>query len=468
MQGKIIKKSMIVHGMICASFILLAVTNTWIFPEELTEEQRFTLLLLGFSVYLWVLQPIPVGAGSMLILALMVLLPILGTMEQALAGFMTPAVYFVIVLTIISGVLVDVKVDQFIAKLFMKLSKGGVFRMIVILPVIVLLLPILLPSAVARFKVLSPILSSLNGLFGFSKHSIFHRYTMAVIGIMNQHATMIVFTGGGFPVLAYQLWNDYEIGSLSWAEWFLAMAVPLEAIMIIMSIFTWKYLTYTSPGEQFIAEEGTASVNTASKTETSWKFWVVFSSFLAMICLWIFTDSEIFPVLIPPLILIAFYSIPSIGLISNASVRKADWENFLMLGTSFSLGMVLSENHTADVIADFLISFLPETDGVILETVFIILLIAIMRFFFIVPSAALIVIFPIVMSYAVSAGMDIRALSLLVIFSVGSMLILPIHSTTTFLAFSTGIITKGQQVVIGSVYTLVSILIGFLAALFYW
>ena len=77
-------------------------------------------------------------------------------------------------------------------------------------------------------------------------------------------------------------------------------------------------------------------------------------------------------------------------------VQAYDWENFLMLGASFSLGGVLMKNGTADTIAHLLISFMPVDTGMTLKIIIVAAIIFLLRFLFIVPSAALVVIFQIV------------------------------------------------------------------------
>src|SRR5699024_7092020 len=111
-----------------------------------------------------------------------------------------------------------------------------------ILPFTMLFLPLILPSAFARFKMLFPLIEKLNESFGFKEKSFFKKYSLYVIGIMNQNATIVVYTGGGFPILAAQLLSDYNIANLSWTEWFFLMAPPLWIGLFVVNIFTYQFL----------------------------------------------------------------------------------------------------------------------------------------------------------------------------------------------------------------------------------
>lgn len=432
-------------------------------------EQQLTLLLLLIAIYIWITAPIPTAASSLLIISLMILFNLVDSVEEAFTGFLTPALYFILALSLISTALVEVEVDQVIAKMLIKFSKGGPHFVILGLPIIVLILPILLPSAVARFKMMQPLMQSLNRFYEYEEKSIFHKYSIFLIGMINQNATIVIFTGGGFPILAHQLLKDYQVANLSWLEWIILLAPPLWIGSILMIFFIWFSLRFLYPNSNLEQSEFSKGNKLSQKEKKlSMKFWITLLSFLIMIGVWIFTDEDKFPIILPPLLLIAFYSLPKMGLITNKIVRRYDWENFLMLGASFSLGILLMENGTAEAIANLLITFIPESTGVVIKVIIIAVITFILRFCFIVPSAALVVIFPIVMSYSELIGIPPLQLALLVILIVGSMMVLPIHTTTTYLAYETSILLKKEQYSIGIVFSVLFMIISILSALYYW
>ncbi|MBP1970735.1 anion transporter [Virgibacillus natechei] len=433
-----------------------------------TGEQQLTLGLLVFAVYLWVAAPIPTGASSILLIALMLVLNLVDNVEGAVAGFLSPALYFILIVSILSQALVKVGIDKVIAQFLIKISKSGPRYIIIGLPIFILILPILLPSAVARFKMLYPLINSMNQLYGFSEKSIFQKYGIYIIGMMNQNATMVIFTGGGFPILASQLLNDYNVADLGWLDWFLMVAPPLWIGSLFMVLFVWNFLKITMPEEKIVRSNSNEEIELRPRDPLSIKLWVVLLSFLTMIITWIVTDQEQVPLLLPPMLLVAFYSIPKIGLVTNKVIREYDWENFLLLGASFSLGILLSENGTAEVLADVLIGVIPGDISIVSKVIIIAFIVFLLRFFFIVPSSAVIVIFPIVMSYSELIGIPPMQLAFLVILVIGSMMILPIHSTTTYLAYETGVFSKKDQYVIGLVSSVTFMFIAIFAALYFW
>lgn len=130
--------------------------------------------------------------------------------------------------------------------------------------------------------------------------------------------------------------------------------------------------------------------------------------------------------------------------------------------------MLLEENGTANVLAELLLEVIPEDANTVFKVVAIALIVFVLRFFFIVPSSAIIVIFPIAMSYSELIGIPQVQLAFLVVMIVGSLMILPVHAPTTYMAYSTGVLTKKDQYVIGLVSSVFLMFMAVLATLFYW
>lgn len=451
-------------------FILLIFIAPSTFLQDFTPEQRRTVGLLVLAIYLWTISPLPSGAASILLLAMMMILGLVDSVESAMSGFLSSALYFILILTILSRVLVKTGVDKVVASQLLRLNEKGPKAIAVALPVLIAILPVLMPSAFARLKMLLPFVDRLNDSFGFSNHSVFKKYALYVIGLMNQNGTIIVYTGGGFPVLAAQLLNDYNVADLGWLEWFLIIAPPLWLALLIVNIFAWNYFKYSYP-----SETPDSQVQKAIQPEKYFetprerkRFQFVIMTFLMMIIVWALTDNNVVPTLLPPMILLVIYSIPKIGLLNNTDIRAFDWESFLLLGASFSIGILLDQNGTAAVIAEQMMQFVPENSGLIFKIILVALITFAFRMIFIVPSSAIIVIFPVVVSYADITNIPVLSLAFLVILIVGGTNILPIHSPTSYFAFQSGVLSKKDHYIIAAFSTGIFIITAIIAASTYW
>jgi anion transporter len=437
---------------------------------DFTTEQQLTVLLLFIAVYLWVMEPIPTGATSILLIVCMVLFRLVDSMEDAFSGFLSSALYFILVLSIISKSLVQVGADKVVAKLLIRISRGGPVVLMILLPLIILFLPIILPSTIARYKILLPLVEKVNVYYGFTRHSLFQKYCLYVIGMLNQNATIIIFTGGGFPILAYQLMKDFNVAEIGWLEWFLHIGPPLWGSTIVSVLFVWFFLSKKNKSTHEVSQKviQTRLEKEERTAKLSFKFWIVMVTFLLMIIIWIITDQNKIPTLLPPMLLIVFYSLPKIGLVTNKVIRDFDWENFLLLGSSFSLGILIAGNGTASVLASQLIGIVNPESNIVIKVVIIAMLIFLLRFLFVVPSSAMIVIFPIIISYADILHVDALKLSFMIVMIVGGQALLPIHSPATYLAYETKILTKQEQYTIGAFSSFTMVAAAIIATLFYW
>jgi len=442
------------------------------FLDPFNTEQQLTLVLLIVAVYLWTISTLPKGAASILILVLMIILNLVGSVEEAVIGFLSPALYFIFILTTISKVLIKVGLDKEVSLLLLKLSKSGSKVITLILPFTMLFLPLILPSAFARFKMLFPLIEKLNESFGFKEKSFFKKYSLYVIGIMNQNATIVVYTGGGFPILAAQLLSDYNIANLSWTEWFFLMAPPLWIGLFVVNIFTYQFLKNNNSADERQLPKSLSSEletrETRDHTNRSLSFWFVVFTFSIMIIVWMVTDQTVIPILVPPMILLVIYSIPKIGLITDRDIKNFDWENFLLLGSSFSIGALIEKNGTAQLIAENLMNLIPENSTTMIQVIFIAIIIFLFRLIFVVPSSAIIVIFPIIISYSEVTNLSALSLAFLIILVIGGTNIFPIHAPPSYFAYQTGVLTRSEHYTIATTSTIILVTTAILASIFWW
>ncbi|WP_240611937.1 SLC13 family permease [Planococcus halotolerans] len=428
-----------------------------------STKQKLTLLLLVIAIYFWTISKMPFAASSLLVVGLIIIFGLVDRPEEAFTGFLTNALYFILVLSLISKALVAAGADRVFVTILLKLSRGGIRTILFGLPLLIALMPILLPSAVARFRILEPIIEQLNVTFNMEQDSMFRKYSMYVIGMMNQNSTMIVFTGGGFPVLAAQLLKDFGGVQISWIGWFILIAPPLWLSMFLVSFGVFKYFQHTT---EEVSMEALQQLD--EDTQLPKRFWWVVLPFGLMILSWVVLDQETVPLIIAPIILASYYALPINNLVTDSLVRSYDWENFLLLGASFSLGYVIEETGTALILAGQMLELLPDGIGDFGNILFVAIFIFILRFLFVVPSTSMIVIFPIIMSYAEILGLSVITLAFLVIMIIGGVTIMPIHSPTTFLAFQKGAFSKKEQYAIGGYSSFIISTVAIIWALFIW
>ena len=68
-------------------------------------------------------------------------------------------------------------VDQVFVRIILRLSKSGAKSILLGMPLLIMVMPIFLPSAVARFKIMLPLIERMNTHYGFGSYSFFRKYS---------------------------------------------------------------------------------------------------------------------------------------------------------------------------------------------------------------------------------------------------------------------------------------------------
>src|SRR5699024_6098438 len=90
--------------------------------QDFNPEQQRTVLLLLLAIYLWTFSKMPTGAASILLLAMIIILNLTDSVEEAMAGFLSSALYFILILSILSQVLIKVDADKLFLQKFWDLK----------------------------------------------------------------------------------------------------------------------------------------------------------------------------------------------------------------------------------------------------------------------------------------------------------------------------------------------------------
>jgi sodium-dependent dicarboxylate transporter 2/3/5 len=435
----------------------------------LNHIQQSTLSLLVVSMILWSSKVISTGISALFIICLQMVLGIVPQFGDAVQGFLSTSLYFILAVTLVSTVMTKVGLDQMMSKLVVKFSNGSIQRISLGFYFATLILPIFMPSGNARLRMFVPLMEDINTQYNLNRSSSFIRFTTWTLGGMNQMATLIVFTGGGLAVIASQLIGNFNL-SISWVKWFFLMAPPIWLICLITGVFMWKYwkmnklsIIHLENEKQFVIPSSVTSQNIDKIP-----FFTVVISLFTMLVLWIFGSWFHVPSIVPPLLALTIFALPGIGLIKNPDIRSYDWENFLLLGSALSLAVTIEHNGTAAWIANQMLSLFGQSSYEFVNLGIVIFIILIIRSMFVSPVAALTVIFPLISAFSSSFGLDSAYTYLVSVLIIGSFIILPIHSPITLLAYETGHIIFKEHIIVSLVLLIITIFIVFLSYLWYW
>src|SRR5699024_9440153 len=136
---------------------------------------------------------------------------------------------------------------------------------------------------------------------------------------VNQFLTMIVLTGGGYPILASELLDEAGY-SMTWISWFLYMMPPIYAAAVIIVIFAFFYFrVWDDLGESSrnkkISEP--KSNRSSDNTYDKRKMHIVFILIILMIAAWLLGSSTSMPTILPSIFVLIILYLPFIRLLSD-------------------------------------------------------------------------------------------------------------------------------------------------------
>ena len=455
-------------------FIVVSLFVTGLFlsspVSSLNDQQWKTLLLLVISIFLWSTKFLPLGISSLFIIAVIMIFNLADSFSSAISGFVASALYFVLIVSMISKVMVKVGLDKMIAVFILRLSSGNIIRVLLGFVIAAMVLPILMPSAVARFRMFHPLIDSVNNFYELPEQSAFKQFCNWLFSGVNQFLTMIVLTGGGYPILASELLDEAGY-SMTWISWFLYMMPPIYAAAVIIVIFAFFYFrVWDDLGESSrnkkISEP--KSNRSSDNTYDKRKMHIVFILIILMIAAWLLGSSTSMPTILPPILVLIILSLPGIRLFSDLDFRNFEWETFIFIGSALSLSNIVQQTGTADWLANILFGWISPAYSDVISLFLLMLMILLLRMFFTSPTGAIAVILPLAVSFGNSLGLPILSVSLLTILIIGSLMILPIYSNTTIIAYQSGVLTLKDQFILGTVLLITIMISGLLAALYLW
>ena len=431
-------------------------------PEGLTSEGQRALAVMALAVGFWATGGLPLavtGIAGVILLTLVGATPDIGA---ALYGFSQPVPYFLLgVLTLGMGVQQSGLANR-MAGYLIRLARGSPHALYVQMLVSFAALTFALPSATTRGAILVHVYEQVMGRWNIERRDPLNKAVMLAMGSLNRLGSTALLAGGITPVVASAL-----IGDFSWTRWFVLMALPFWAILVVGGLAV--FLMYRS------GFSGFSGLTTSAGEERGPGRFTLAEVKAALIAsgvalLW-FTDfAHGLSPAVPALIALVAMLLPGIGLLSWRQFEQdMAWSNFFIIATSLSLSSALVESGAAEWFADTLVSAV----GGIGESPWLLLLamsVAASAVRFVMPNIAgyLAFIIPVAMSTGESLGLNPMVCGLAVTIVGDSVVYYPAAAAGSVFIYQRADISAPEVLRAGVIMTLVAVAVLFAFALPYW
>ena len=431
-------------------------------PEGLSEEGQRSLGVMALAVGFWATGALPLAVTGIAGVILLTLLGATSDLEAALYGFSQPVPYFLLgILTLGLGVQQSGLANR-MAGYLIRLSGGSPRALYVQMLVSFAALTFALPSAGTRGAILVHVYEQVMGRWNIATEHPLNKAVMMAMGSLNRLGSTALLAGGITPVVAAAL-----IGDFSWTRWFVLMALPFWAILVVGGLAV--FLVYRSGFSGITGTDGSAGGDEERKPLSSEEVRAGVIT-IGVALLW-FTDfAHGLSPAVPALIAMVAMLLPGIGLLSwRVFEQNLGWSNFFIIATSLSLSSALVQSGAAEWFASTLVS----AAGGIEDSPLLLLLAmsgaaAVVRF--VMPNIAgyLAFIIPVAMSTGAALGLNPLLCGLAVVIVGDSVVYYPAAAAGSVFIYQRAEISAPEVLRTGIIMTLVAVAVLFVIALPYW
>ena len=409
-------------------------------PADVSAQAQIVLAVFFATIVLWIAKPVPYAVSSILAVVLLFGLGGVDSFETAVSGFASTLVFFFLLLYLIGKSVAKVDLDNWVARRLVSTSstpKTSTRR----LSSAILFIAFVMPSAFARTVTFMPVVDQVNDLYDLEEASAFRRFGFYLLGHVNPIASMAVMTGGGMAVVTAELINDM-VRPFTWAEWAIYMLPPVVVLYTLCLLAASLLIGVDDVSEIDRAVGDTDSANAdAGDDPLNREQWIVVTTLGLAIIAWIVGSFIGVDAIIPAMAVVFIYAVPRVRILTAEEIRNVNWGIILLLGTMLSLLEAMERVNALDRIIETMVVLIPADGPSVLSFAIVIVIAVLIRGTFSSSSAAMVVLFPLVLEFAVRFGFDPLFTAFGVMMLLMVTVFLPFNLPTVLVAYDDGPLT---------------------------
>lgn len=340
-----------------AAVVAVGIAIYWLLPRPASVSDEGWRLLAVFSTAIagLILRPLPGGAVILLALIAGVWTRSM-TLEQALSGFATPAVWLVVGALLIAHVLIETSLAKRVALLFVRFfgaSSNGVAYALILSD---LSLATMIPSNTSRAGgVIMPITRSLAELYGSNPGAtakLLGTFLMVAVYQGEAVASATFLTGQAGNFIAVEIAKSVAGYELTWAEWAAAGVVPalfsVVGLVWIVSRLLPPEIRRTPHAREFARDELSKLGRLGAREWTT-------IAVVGVVCgLWTTSNLHGVPVALASVSGAAVLLLTGVLRWQDAVRQHQIWDIMIWYGGVITLGRALSDAGVPNAITDYI------------------------------------------------------------------------------------------------------------------
>jgi solute carrier family 13 (sodium-dependent dicarboxylate transporter), member 2/3/5 len=428
----------------------------------LTRPGLVSLSGLVLAVLFWSTEAVNANVTALIVLAM---LPALGALsyQEAFAGFGNPMIWRLVGIMIITIGLSKSGLDRRMAFHALKLARGNVYAMLVLMLVTSQILVFFVPVPQARTSLLATTyLGILTGL-NIRAPSNIGKIVFIGIPVFTVLTSASLITGASVEVYAVGLFSTLLNHNFSYVSWMVAnLPVTFAACFVILPALIWLYPPETKriEGADALVSRELAAMGPLNLNEK--KMLAVFAILSVM---WFGGISESIPA---EVLMATTLFLPGIAIIKWADAQDGvPWGTVILFGSSLALAMALQQNKVIQWVADGVMSQVGAPPPVV-TLLLIFLLAGVIRLGMTNMTGVVATLFPLSVAMAPSMGLNPVWLGMVCVIGSSMGFFYPSQNASCLLTYAFGYYSSRDMAKAGLISFLLTAVVLAVLAQFYW
>lgn len=448
--------------MACAIFLML----TFSLPGDLSWSLRATVGITGASIWIWVLEPIPIALTAILIIAA---LPILkaSPLETALSGYANSSTFLVMAGFMMAQGVNSTPFGKRIANFTLVCFGGrirGALMAILLAPQV---LSIFIPTATVRIALLLPaVMAAINSMglnrksntakllvLGLTFSTVIGSVGLIPAAIANVLTVELLRTSIGQPIY-YFTWVK-----ITWPVWLLMIPI---AWVILLKVFPPEIseLDFTDLRRELRELGGL----TAGEKRC-------LAILILTVVLWMTQSIHQLPIAVPAMLAVVLMGLPGIGVVTWDQLKNIEWSTVLFLGATLSTAAAINQSGAAEFIAGKLLSVPGLQAGLSIPILSVVLLAVLTQVYHLGVSnvsTVVLTLTPIILQVASNLGINPLLAGITINLSAVFGFLLVVEALPNVVTYATDTYSAQDMFRAGFWLTLASVIVLMVTALFWW
>ncbi|MEG6523373.1 SLC13 family permease [Desulfotomaculum sp. 1211_IL3151] len=452
------KKNFTLPGFLFSWIVFGAILTMVPTSESLTAGGRAAMAVMGWATVIWLTNGLPLAISGLMIPVLLNLTGASPKIPEAFSGFTNNVAFLILGCFIMAAVMQTTGLDRRIALGIVSKVKPTVGSVLKGIMGAHLVTAVLVPATNARGALFLPIIQGLNGLFEKTGEGARARKVFTMVGIgfaALASGTILLHSHMSNVIVAQTINQAVNEDIITWGTW-AWMNWPLLGILVILYYWVnWVMKTKNIEVPGGITEIKNQKESLGKMTTTEW---IVLVTFSIAICLWATEQIHGYKMAVVALVAVMVLFIPGFTNLSWKTVQSNTiFGTWLLLCGSLSLVAAFGSTGVDNWLASHLVGIAPAW-GWIGVSIFICVVVQILRLGIVSNVAAVTLLAPIVAAMAPMLELNTVAFTMMVLNVDSYAFVLPISVTACLIAYGTEEFTFAEFVKVGAPFTLMVIL----------